>query len=122
MWGQIFNIGLGIWLMAAPQLLDYHHVAADNDHIIGPVVTSFAIIALSGCTTAVGKYNIPLGAWLLFAPWVLDYDKDISIANDIVTGVLIIIFALFKRTTNNQYGGGWNQLFKRDITNPKLNQ
>jgi SPW repeat len=121
MWGQIFNIILGIWLMAAPQLLNYHGMAADNDHIIGPVVTSFAIIALSGCTAAVGKYNIPLGAWLLCAPWVLDYDKGISIANDIVTGVLIIVFALFRRTTNNQYGGGWSYIFKRDISHPKLN-
>ena len=113
---------LGIWLMAAPQLLSYHGTAADNDHIIGPVVTSFAIIALSGCTRSVGKYNIPLGVWLSFAPWVLDYDKDISIVNDIVTGVLIIIFALFKRTTNDQYGGGWTYIFKRDISNPKLNR
>ena len=120
MWGQIFNIILGIWLMAAPQLLSYHGMAADNDHIIGPVVASFAIIALSGCTNAVGKYNIPLGAWLLFAPWVLDYDKEISIANDMVTGVLIIVFSLFRRTTKNQYGGGWRYVFKRDISHPRL--
>jgi hypothetical protein len=116
MWAQIFNIILGIWLMAAPQLLDYHGTAADNDHIIGPVVTSFAIIALSGCTTAVGKYNVLLGAWLVFAPWILDYDNTISIANDMVAGVLIVVFALFKRTTNNQYGGGWAYIFKRDIS------
>jgi SPW repeat len=122
MWAQIFNIILGIWLMAAPELLAYHGMAADNDHIIGPVVTSFAIIALSGCTRAVGKYNIPLGAWLLFAPWLLDYDNKISIANDIVTGVLIIIFGLFKGTTDKQYGGGWTYLFKRDIPNPELNR
>lgn len=105
--------------MAAPQVLNYNGMAADNDHIIGPVVASFAIIALSGCTKAVGKYNIPLGAWLLFAPWVLGYDKEVSVVNDMITGFLIIIFAFFKRTTNNQYGGGWRQLFNRDISNAK---
>jgi hypothetical protein len=120
MWAQILNIMLGIWLMAAPRLLDYNGLAADNDHIIGPVVTSFAIIALSGCTRAVGKYNIPLGAWMVVAPWVLGYDTDISIVNDSGTGILILMFALFKRKTNQQYGGGWLQLFKRDISNAKI--
>jgi hypothetical protein len=115
MWSQILNIILGIWLMTAPQLLKYNGTAADNDHILGPVITSFAIIALSECTKAVGKYNVPLGAWLVFAPWVLGYDEAISIANDTIAGVLIILFALVKRKTKNQYGGGWIQLFKRNM-------
>jgi SPW repeat len=118
---QIFNVMLGIWLMTAPHLLGYNGVAADNDHIIGPIVASFAIIALSGCTRAVGKYNIPLGAWLLLAPWLLNYDKEISIVNDTGIGILITVFALFKRKANHQYGGGWLQLFKPSKPAPNLN-
>lgn len=112
MWAQILNIVIGIWLMEAPHWLNYNGVAADVDHIVGPIVASFAIIALSGCTRAVGKYNIPLGAWLLLAPWILGYDRGICIANDSITGILIIVFSLFKRTTHQQYGGGWAVLFK----------
>jgi hypothetical protein len=51
----------------------------------------------------------------VFAPWVLGYDEAISIANDTIAGVLIILFALVKRKTKNQYGGGWIQLFKRNM-------
>lgn len=112
MWAQILNTLLGIWLMAAPEILRYNGVAADNDHVIGPIVTSFAIIALSGCTRGVAKYNIPFGAWLLVAPWVLGYENQTAIINDICVGLLVTPLSLFKRKTPHQYGGGWAALWK----------
>lgn len=120
MWGQIFNILLGIWLMVAPHFFHYNGIAADNDQILGPVVSSFAIIALSGCTRAVGKYNIPIGAWLLLAPWVLGYKEEMTVMNDVVTGLLILIFAFFKRKTDQQYGGGWTVVWRRNEPNLEL--
>jgi hypothetical protein len=111
MWAQVFNTMLGIWLMAAPQVLGYNGIAADNDHILGPVVASFAIIALSGCTRSVARFNTPLGAWLLLAPWLLGYENQIAVVNDIATGLLIVIFSFFERKANHLYGGGWRQVW-----------
>jgi hypothetical protein len=112
MWAQILNILLGIWLMAAPEVLDYNGVAADNDQILGPVIASFAIIALSGCTKSVAKFNIPLGVWLLIAPWLLNYENQTPILNDTIAGLLITIFSFFKRKTDHQYGGGWRAVWR----------
>lgn len=112
MWAQILSAAIGIWLMTAPNVLGYDGAAADVDHITGPVVTSFAVIALSGCTRAIARFNIPCGAWLLLAPWILGYDNNISIGNDVIAGILIVAFSFIKRTTRQQYGGGWTQLVK----------
>lgn len=116
MWAQLLNMLLGIWLMAAPQLLHYKGIAADNDHILGPVVSTFAIIALSGCTRAVARYNIILGAWLFLAPWLLGYEKGITIINDAVVGFLVTVFSFFKRKTNHHFGSGWSGVWKRNAS------
>jgi hypothetical protein len=112
MWAQIINTMLGLWLMAAPGILKINGMAADNDHIIGPIVASFSIIALSGCTRAVAKFNIPLGIWLLIAPWFLGYENEIAIFNDMGVGFFVTIFSFFKRRTNQRYGGGWPVVWK----------
>jgi hypothetical protein len=110
MWAQVLNTILGIWLMAAPQVLNYGGPAADNDHILGPIVASFAIIALSGNTRAVANFNIPLGAWLIVSPWVLGYENDSARMNDVVSGTLITLLSFFKRSVKQSYGGGWSSL------------
>jgi amino acid permease len=114
MWAQILNVILGLWLMTAPQVLNYNGIAADNDHIVGPLVASFAIIALSGCTRSVSKYNIPLGAWLLLAPWLLEYENALASTNDMAAGTLITVLSFFKRSTKHFYGGGWRSAWKQD--------
>ena len=112
MWAQILNTALGLWLMIAPDIFKYNGVAADNDHIIGPVVAAFAIIALSGCTRSVALYNIPLGVWLLLAPWFLGYESGVATLNDMVVGFFVTTFAFLKRSTLQTYGGGWSALWK----------
>lgn len=107
MWAQILNMIIGIWLMAAPQVLDHGGVVADIDHIFGPVIASFAIIALSGSTRSVAYYNIPLGAWLVIAPLLLAYETDSARINDIVSGLLVVVFSFFRRNITQSYGGGW---------------
>jgi SPW repeat len=115
MWAQILNTALGLWLMAAPGIFRYNGVAADNDHIIGPVVASFSIIALSGCTRTVALYNIPLGIWLLLAPWFLGYESEVATFNDMTVGFFVTAFAFFKRKTVQQYNGGWSAIWKPGV-------
>ncbi|MGH7966442.1 MAG: SPW repeat domain-containing protein, partial [Candidatus Binatia bacterium] len=50
MWAQLTNILLGVWLMVAPAVFGYVGTASTNDRIVGPLVASFAMIALSEAT------------------------------------------------------------------------
>lgn len=110
MWAQILNTMLGIWLMAVPAVLNYNGISADSDHILGPIVASFAIIALSGSTRSVAYYNVPLGAWLMIAPLLLGYESETAQINDVFVGLLIVVLSFFRRRANQSYGGGWSAL------------
>jgi hypothetical protein len=101
----------GIWLMAAPSVLGFDKTIANNDHIIGPVIASFAIISLSPCTSMVRKFNLPLGVWLLLAPWILSYENSYAIVNDSFTGILVILFSLAKIKIKKRFGGGWKAIW-----------
>jgi hypothetical protein len=114
MWARIINTLLGLWLMASPGMLGFQKTVADNDHIVGPIIVSAAVIAIWEATRGLRKLNILSGAWLLLAPWVLGYEETIPIINDMAVGVLVIVFALVEGKIEQQFGGGWRALFKSD--------
>jgi len=111
MWAQIINVILGIWLMVAPSVLHYNQVGANNGHITGPLVVTFAFVACWEITRSVRKVNFLTGGWLLIAPWILGYSEVLPIVNDMLVGVLVIIFARFKGEATASYGGGWKSLW-----------
>ena len=115
MWAQIINTLLGIALMALPTIFGYNGSAGDNDHIMGPLVASFSIIAMSGCTRTVAYFNIPLGIWLILAPWILGYDDSLNFYIDMGSGIAITLLAFVRRQTSNQYGGGWSVVWKKEL-------
>lgn len=111
MWAQVINFALGIWLMAAPSVLGYAGIATDNDHIVGPVIATFAMIAWWECTRPVRLWNIPLGAWLIVAPWVLGYNDNQILLNSSLVGILVILFSTFRGKVEGTFGGGWSSLW-----------
>lgn len=110
MWAQFINAALGIWLMVAPGIFGFEKISVNNDHIVGPVIATFAITALFESTRR--RFNIALGAWLLLAPWVLDYESAAAIINDMLVGTLVIGFSLVKGKIKNKFGGGWSSLWQ----------
>lgn len=108
----IINILLGLWLMAAPTVLGYDPAASDNGHIVGPLIVTFATIALWEATNAVRYWILPVSLWLLLAPWVLGYSLPLAIASDMIVGVLSAICAWQKKPLKHRYGGGWRALWR----------
>lgn len=113
-WARATNIILGLWLMVAPGIFGWSKTAADNDHIIGPVIITISFTALWEATRGMRKWNLPLGAWLLLAPWVLGYDNTGPIINDMVVGALVIFTSRIKGKVTNSFGGGWEAIWKSD--------
>ncbi|WP_127845650.1 SPW repeat domain-containing protein [Psychroflexus aestuariivivens] len=116
MWARIINTILGLWLMIAPSFFEYSSLAADNGHILGPVIITFSVIAFWEATRVLRKWNYPIAIWLIIAPWVLGYENNIAIISDIGVGVLVLLFASVKGKIEKNYGGGWSSLWKK---NPK---
>lgn len=111
MWAQIINVGLGIWLMVAPSVLSYKQTGANNAHITGPLVVTFAFVACWEITRPVRKVNFLTGGWLLLAPWILGYGETLPIVNDMVVGVLAMGFAGVEGKITTSFGGGWKSLW-----------
>ncbi|WP_018614487.1 SPW repeat domain-containing protein [Segetibacter koreensis] len=112
MWAQIVNILIGIGIMVAPAMCNFNKIAADNNHIVGPLVLTFAIISLWEINRNVRRFNIVTGAWLVFSPFLLGFGASARIT-DILSGVAVIVFSVFKAKINNRYGGGWSSLFQK---------
>ncbi|ELR69956.1 hypothetical protein C900_04479 [Fulvivirga imtechensis AK7] len=114
MWAQIVNVVIGIWIMASPGILNYPTpAAADNNHIVGPLIVTFAFTAIWEATRTVGKWNIPLGLWLIIAPWILDFEDNTEIVGEMAAGIVVTALAMVKGKIEQRFGGGWSSLFSK---------
>ena len=112
MWPQAINVALGLWLMAAPAVLGYGRPAATMDHIVGPLIATFACIALWEATRSVRWTNLPLGLSLLVAPWLLGGPVEAKI-NSVIIGMLVAVLSCLGRSIRHRFDGGWAMLWER---------
>jgi hypothetical protein len=103
---------VGIWLMAAPAILNYHGPAQINDRICGPLIASIALIALWEVTRELRWLHAVVGFWLMSAPLVLHYIAWWTVVNSIVCSVILVISAVIPGAKNHSFGGGWSVLFR----------
>jgi hypothetical protein len=111
MWAQAINVVLGLWLMAAADVLDYGRPAATSDRVAGPLIATFATVALWQATRNVRRANLPFGAWLIIAPLVLSYGWSAAV-NSVIVGAAVIGLSLVRGRITHRYGGGWVTAFR----------
>jgi hypothetical protein len=110
MWPRIINAALGVWLMAAPAILDYGRPAATADRIISPLIISFAVVAIWETTRQLRRMNTLLGIGLFIVPLLLGY-ATLPLINSLVVGVIVIGLSLVQGKMETQFGGGWSVLW-----------
>ena len=89
------NLALGIWLIIAPFILATSGSAYWNDIVVGILVAILAGTRLAkptASTKSLSWTNAGIGVWLLIAPFALTYATEAAVWNDIIVGVLLIIF------------------------------
>jgi hypothetical protein len=101
---------LGIWLTAAPDLLNYGGRAATQDHILGPIIASCAFVAIWEVMREVRWINVALGGWLLLSPWLLGYDQRAALVNSLIVGLSILGLSFRRGIVRQHFGGGWASL------------
>lgn len=111
MWPRVLNALIGIWIMAAPAVLGYGDPAQVVDRILGPLATSFAVVAMGEATRPVRHVNLLIGALLIVLPWVLGYPGE-ALINSTVCGVLLIGLSRVGGAVKERFGGGWSQVWR----------
>ena len=114
---QLITVALGLWLMAAPAVLDYGDPAAASDRILGPMIASFATVALWPATRPLGRVNIVLGICVILAP-VLGYPM-VALINSIVIGASVVALSILQGDARGQFGGGWSALWRSTDREPR---
>jgi uncharacterized membrane protein len=107
-WTLLVSAALGLWLMAAPAILEVSGTVADSNHLAGALVVTWAVIAFGEVARPIRLLNIPMGIWIAVAPWVLSGATDASRWADLITGVLLMALSIRRGRVEEQFGS-WNK-------------
>ena len=103
---RVVNVILGIWLLAAPELLGYEGPARISHLIVGPTAASIAVIAISEVLHELRWLNFVLGAWLVLSVLLIPHDQA-ALVNGVASGVALAALALVRGPVTGRLGGGW---------------
>lgn len=109
MTARLVSTAIGLWLMAAPAVLDYDDPAASVDWVVGPIVASLSVIAVSDVARSLRWTVLPLAAALLAAAVLPDYDS-LARVNSAVCAVALAALTPLGARTQAKMGGGWSAL------------
>lgn len=107
---RIVSIIAGIWLMFAPWLLGTTDPAAGSDRTIGPLMVSFALMAVWEVLRPLRWVNFLLALYLIVVPWIWGFPMQASV-NDMLVGVLVGAMSLIKGELTQPFDGGWRFVF-----------
>ena len=107
-WTMVASIAIGIALMFTRIIFGTSGTAADNDHVIGSLVVTFSIMALSEVARPLRFANILFGGWLIAAPLLLTGYSSLAAATSVIAGVLLILLTLPLGPINCHYGA-WDR-------------
>jgi hypothetical protein len=113
MWARLLSAALGVWLMAAPDVLGYGGTAGVGDHVVGPIVVGSAVVAAWPVMRPLRWVGLVAGAWLLVAPWIFGDYGTVAMENGSVVGFLLAALALLGGERESRFGGGWRRLLGR---------
>jgi hypothetical protein len=111
---RIVSLAVGLWLMAAPVILDYHGPGQINDRICGPLIASLAIIAVWEVTREVRWVNTVFAFWLIFAPLFLHYITWRSVINSLICAFILLLSSLAPGRRTHSFNGGWTTLVRKE--------
>lgn len=102
-WTLLATIAVGLWLLAAPDVLGATGAAADSDHLVGGLIVTIAAVALAEPARSARFANVAVGLWLLVAPWLLDGTTSAGRASSLLAGVALILLSLPRGTIHDRY-------------------
>ena len=111
MWAHGAIAVIGMWLLAAPDVVGYEGPPRLNHQISGAWIATFGMVAMSESVRAVRWVNVGLGLWLVIAPFIWSYPHEQILASGIV-GLTVMALGCVRGTVTEQFGGGWSTLWR----------
>lgn len=103
-WNLFLITAVGVWVMASPQVLGFSGSIANSSNIVGALIITFAVIAMSEVARPVRYINILFGLWLIAAPFIFSTEGDLPMWNGIIAGAVIIAVCFPKGKIEDKRG------------------
>lgn len=98
MWGRWCEILCGVWLIASPWVFRPENqidATMANDVASGAVIILLALLSWVPSLRQAHLANIAVALWLMgFGYFGAEYPAPLALQNDILTGLLLLMFAL----------------------------
>jgi nucleoside-diphosphate-sugar epimerase len=107
-WTMAASTAIGVLLMFTRAIFDTTGTAAASDHIVGSLVVTFSIMALSEVGRPLRFVNAVFGAWLIVAPLLLSGFSGIAMAASVIAGISLIALSLPRGPIKSSYGA-WDR-------------
>jgi hypothetical protein len=98
---------LGVWLMAAPGVVETPVAQSTSLHVVGPITAALSVAAASPVADALRWLLFPPAGWLILAPWLLGAGTTAVTVNSVIVGVLMAALAAVGPRHHARRGGGW---------------
>lgn len=103
-WNLCLITAIGIWVMSSPGVLGYKDTMADNNHVVGALIVTFAVICMSE-VTRIGRYIFILfGLWLIAVPFIFRTGESLVMWTTLLSGVLLIPLSFPKGKVEDKRG------------------
>lgn len=110
-WTLLALTALGVWLMAAPDVLGTTGRLADVEHGGGALLVTVAVVAMGEPLRVLRLLIVPLGAALVVCAWVLGGGDTPARVLDTAVGALSVALALPRGPKHETYGS-WDRFVR----------
>ena len=114
-WNLALTAALGTWLMVSPAILGLTGAAADNLHVLGPLVVTVAFIATAEVIRPARYAIVPLGLWTIASVFVASGADAVGQLNAVAVGAALIGLSIPGGRIEQRYGT-WTRWIARDAT------
>lgn len=108
-WTLLGSMAIGAFLMLTRLVLGTSGEMANNDHVVGALVITVAIIATAEVARALRFINVGFGAWLVAAPFLLEGVGAAGTAASIALGAGLVGLSLPRGKRSGEHYAGWDK-------------
>jgi hypothetical protein len=115
-WQDVASLLLGMWLVLSPFALGFAGAAVWITIMLGLCVILFAIEGFIIPSYLEEWGEILLGLALVVAPWTVGYESVSATVSSMVSGILVILFAVWELMTDRDFITWWHDRWHHPAT------
>jgi SPW repeat len=107
-WQDVASLLVGAWLVLSPLALGFAGAATWMTLVLGLSVIAFAVEGFVIPSYLEEWGELLIGLALLVVPWTIGYELASATANSMVSGTLVIVFAIWELMTDREFITWWH--------------